>query len=172
VFDPEAAIGLGIEPGPDFGRLQRGEAIGDVRPEQVVGPARPGRKLVISGDTRPCDALRLAAHEADLLIHEATFANEEEDRAAETGHSTAAQAAALAREAEVRLLALTHFSTRYPVGRLRDEARAVFADTVLPRDFDVIEIPLPERGRPQLVRWEDRPEADPEPAGVLGDSAT
>ena len=93
-----------------------------------MGPARPGRKIVISGDTTPCEALRVAAHEADLLIHEATFAEEEADRAAETGHSTAGQAAAIAREAEVRMLALTHLSTRYPVGVLRDEARAVFAD--------------------------------------------
>jgi ribonuclease Z len=60
----------------------------------------------------------------------------------------------VAAEAQVRLLALTHFSTRYPAGRLRDEARAVFADTVLPRDFDTIEIPFAERGRPSLVRWD------------------
>jgi len=68
----------------------------------------------------------------------------------------------------VRMLALTHFSTRYPVGRLRDEARAVFADTVLPRDFDAIEVPFPERDRPRLVRWEER-EPEPEPAVALGD---
>ncbi len=157
-----------MTPGPDFGRLQRGETVAGVRPEQVLGPARAGRKVVISGDTRPCEALRIAAHQADLLVHEATFATEEEERAAETGHSTAAQAAALARDAEVRMLALTHFSTRYPVGRLREEAREVFPDTVLPRDFDTIDIPLPERGRPQLVHWEDQPQ--PEPAVVLGDS--
>ena len=83
-----------------------------------------------------------------MLVHEATFAEEERERARETGHSTAAQAAAIAAQAEVRLLALTHFSTRYPVGVLRDEARAVFAHTVLPRDFDTIEVPFPERGNP------------------------
>jgi len=154
-FDPRAATALGIEPGPEFGRLQRGETVRGVRPGQVLGPPRPGRKLVISGDTRPCEALRSAAHEADVLLHEATFASEEQARAGETGHSTAAQAATLAREAEVRLLALTPFSMRYGVSQLRDEARAVFPATVLPRDFDTIEVPLPERGKPELKRWDE-----------------
>jgi ribonuclease Z len=156
-FDPQAAVRLGLTPGPEFGRVQHGETVNGVTPEQVLGASRPGRKLVISGDTRPCEPLRVAAHGSDLLIHEATFADDERDRAAETGHSTAAQAAALAAEAEVRMLALTHFSTRYPVAVLRDEARAIFARTVLPRDFDTIEIPFPERGEPELVRWDDRP---------------
>ncbi len=164
VFDTEAAVGLGIGPGPEFGRLQRGETVRGVRPDQVLGPSRPGRKVVLSGDTRPCESLRVAAHQADVLVHEATFAEEEQDRAVETGHSTAAEAARLAAEAEVKLLALTHFSTRYPVGRLRDEARAVFRETVLPRDFDTIEVPFPERGRPELVRWEDRAPIEGEPA--------
>ncbi len=153
-FDTDAAIELGLEPGPEFGRVQRGETVKGVTPAQVLGAARSGRKLVISGDTVPCEALRVAAHEADVLVHEATFAQDERDRAAETGHSTAAQAAELARDADVRLLALTHFSTRYPVGVLRDEARAIFARTVLPRDFDTIEIPFAERGEPELVRAE------------------
>jgi ribonuclease Z len=91
-----------------------------------------------------------------LLIHEATFAEEELERAAETGHSTAAQAAQVARDAEVTLLALTHFSTRYPVGLLRDEARAIFPNTVVPRDFDLIELPFPERGAPELTRWSEQ----------------
>src|SRR5579884_1829534 len=140
----------------EFGRLQHGETIRGVRPEQVLGPARAGRKLVISGDTAPCDTLAIASHAADLLVHESTFAEDERDRAAETGHSTAGQAATLARDAGVTMLALTHFSTRYPVGVLRDEARAIFPRTVLPRDFDTIEIPFPERGEPELIRWEDR----------------
>jgi ribonuclease Z len=161
-FDVDAAIRLGVTPGPDFGRLQRGETVAGVKPEQVLGPARPGRKLVISGDTTPCETLRIAAHAADLLIHEATFTEEERERAAETGHSTAGQAASLARDAEVRMLALTHFSTRYPVGVLRDEARAIFAQTVLPRDFDSIEIPFPERGEPELVRWDQQLPAEAE----------
>jgi ribonuclease Z len=158
-FDTRAATDLGLSPGPEFGRVQRGETVKGVTPAQVLGPARPGRKLVISGDTVPCEALKVAAHEADVLIHEATFAEDERDRAAETGHSTAAQAAELAQQADVRLLALTHFSTRYPVGVLRDEARAIFARTVLPRDFDTIDIPFAERGEPELVRWDgDRTE--------------
>ncbi|HEY3726357.1 MAG TPA: ribonuclease Z, partial [Solirubrobacteraceae bacterium] len=122
VFQPETAVRLGLEPGPEFGRVQRGETIRGVRPDQVLGETRPGRKLVLSGDTAPCDSLRIAAHRADVLVHEATFADEERDRAADTGHSTAAQAATLALEAEVELLALTHVSMRHPVALLRDEA--------------------------------------------------
>jgi ribonuclease Z len=161
VFDPDAAARLGLEPGPEFGRVQHGETVRGVSPAKVLGPPRAGRKLVVSGDTTPCETLRVAAHGADLLIHEATFAEEERERAAETGHSTAAEAATIARDAEVRLLALTHFSTRYSVGLLRDEARAVFPRTVLPRDFDVIEIPFAERGEPKLVRWEEVEQLEP-----------
>jgi len=156
VFDPEAAAALGLEPGPEFGRLQRGETVRGVRPEQVLGQARPGRKLVLSGDTQPCDELRIAAHRADLLVHEATFAEEERARARETGHSTAVQAATIARDAEVGMLALNHVSTRHPLRLLRDEARAVFPRTAIPRDFDTIEIPFAERGEPTLVRWDAR----------------
>jgi ribonuclease Z len=170
MFDPDTARRLGIQPGPEFGRLQRGHAIRGVAPEQVMGPSRPGRKLVISGDTAPSEAVAVAAHDADLLIHEATFAEDERDRAAETGHSTASQAAAIAARAQVKMLALTHFSTRYSPRELRDEARAVFNATVLPRDFDTIEIPLAERGEPTLIRWEDRPANAPEAAPALADS--
>jgi ribonuclease Z len=125
-----------------------------------MGPEREGRKIVISGDTAPCEALKIAAHEADVLVHEATFAEEEAERAAQTQHSTARQAAALAREASVRMLALTHVSSRYAGGELREQAREVFANTELPRDFDSIEIPFPERGPAQLVRWSRRAAAD------------
>src|SRR5437588_7943505 len=83
-FDAAEAERLGVAPGPDFGRLQRGEAVGGVRPEQIVGPARAGRKIVVSGDTAPSDSLRLAAHGADVLVHEATFTEEERARAAQT----------------------------------------------------------------------------------------
>jgi ribonuclease Z len=155
-FDPAAAVRLGLTPGPEFGQLQRGETIRGVTPDQVIGTPRPGRTLVISGDTAPTEAVAIAARGADVLIHEATFAEDELERAAQTRHSTAAQAATLAREAEVTMLALTHFSTRYPPHVLRDEARAIFSATVVPRDFDTIEIPFEERGEPVLVRWEDR----------------
>jgi ribonuclease Z len=153
-FDAELAERLGVTPGPDFGRLQRGETIAGVRPEQVIGEARPGRRIVVTGDTAPTDAVVIAAHRADVLVHEATFAHEEADRAALTGHSTARQAAQVAADAEVRLLVLTHLSSRYTGGEIRDEARAIFPDTEVPRDFDTIEIPLPERGPPELVRWD------------------
>lgn len=155
-FDPQTAVRLGLTPGPEFGRVQRGEVIRGVTPDQVMGSPRPGRKLAISGDTMPCESLRIAAFRADLLIHEATFAEEERERAAQTGHSTAAQAAQVARDAEVTTLALTHFSTRYPAGLLRDEAREIFPSTAIPRDFDLIEIPFPERGAPELHHWTDQ----------------
>jgi ribonuclease Z len=169
-FDAELAASLGVTPGPDFGRLQRGETVNGVSPEQVIGETRLGRKVVVSGDTAPCETLAIAAYEADLLVHEATFSGEERERAALTGHSTAAQAAQIAREAQVRMLALTHISARYSGRELRDEARAVFEHTELPRDFDSVEIPFPERGGPTLVRAKDRrPSAeaqapDPQPA--------
>jgi ribonuclease Z len=155
-LDPQLAERLGVTPGPDFGRLQRGEPVNGVTPEQVMGDAREGRKVVISGDTAPCEALALAAHEADLLVHEATFLHEELERALKTSHSTARQAAELARDAHVRLLALTHVSSRYAGGELRDEARAIFEATEAPKDFDTIEVPFPERGQAQLVRWSER----------------
>jgi len=156
-FDAELAASLGVTPGPDFGRLQRGETVAGVAPEQVIGAERDGRKVVVSGDTAPCETLAIAAHGADLLVHEATFGEEEHERARLTGHSTAAQAAQIAAEAQVKMLALTHVSARYGGAELREEARAVFAATELPRDFDTIEIPLADRGEPTLVRHGEPP---------------
>jgi ribonuclease Z len=154
-FDPEAATRLGVKPGPDFSRLQGGESVegsaGAVAPEQVVGPPRRGRKVVITGDTAPCEMTRLAAHEAELLVHDSSFADEEVARAAETGHSTARQAAELAAEARVKLLTLVHISSRYDVRDVLAEAREVFPMAEAPRDFDVVEIPFPERGEPTLI---------------------
>jgi ribonuclease Z len=155
-LDPQLAERLGVTPGPDFGRLQRGETVAGVRPEQVMGPTREGRKVLISGDTAPCEVLAIAAHQADVLVHEATFLHEEADRARQTQHSTARQAAELARDADVRLLALTHVSSRYAGGELRDEARSIFVPTEAVRDFDTIHVPFPERGRATLERWSDR----------------
>jgi ribonuclease Z len=160
-LDAVRAQELGVAFGPDLGRLQRGEPVGGVNPDEVVGPPRPGRKVVLSGDTEPCEMVAIAAHEADVLVHEATFAHDEAQRAAQTGHSTARQAAEIARDAGVRLLALTHLSTRYGGAEIRDEARAVFARTEVPRDFDTIEVPFPERGEPELIRW--NAEAAPTP---------
>jgi len=156
-FDAQLAEQLGVHPGPDFGRLQRGEVVDGVRPEQVIGEDRRGRKLVISGDTAPSDVLLEVAYRADVLVHEATFTREEADRARETLHSTAEQAAKAAQEADVAMLALVHLSTRYGGREIRDEARAVFPATVVPRDFDTIDIPFPERGGPELVRWQPDP---------------
>jgi ribonuclease Z len=155
-LDAQLAEQLGVSPGPDFGLLQRGETVSGVSPEQVMGAPREGRKVVLSGDTAPCEALAIASHQADVLVHEATFTEEESERAGQTLHSTARQAAALARDAEVRLLALTHISSRYAGGELRDEAREVFAATEALRDFDTIDVPFPERGGATLVRWSER----------------
>jgi ribonuclease Z len=166
-LDAALAERLGVKPGPDFGRLQRGESVDGVSPEQVMGAEREGRKIVISGDTEPCEALAIAAHQADVLVHEATFIDDELDRARVTAHSTARQAAELARDAEARLLALTHISTRYAGGQVRDEAREVFAATEAPRDFDTIEVPFPERGPASLLRWSER-QARERAAGVEG----
>ncbi len=156
-LDPALAERLGVKPGPDFGRLVRGESVNGVSPEQVVGPPREGRKVVLSGDTSPCEALAIAAHQADVLVHEATFTEEEAERARETGHSTARQAAELARGAQARMLLLTHLSTRYAGREVRDEARGSFGAAEVARDFDTVEIPFPERGPAQLVRWSSRP---------------
>jgi ribonuclease Z len=154
-FDPQAAERLGVRPGPDFGRLQSGESVagsdGAVHPQQVLGEPRRGRKVIVTGDTAPCEMVRLAAHEADLLVHDGSFAAEEIERAIETGHSTARQAAQTARDSEVKLLALVHISTRYDVREVLAEAREEFEATQAPRDFDVVEIPFPERGEPRLI---------------------
>jgi ribonuclease Z len=165
-FDPRRAQELGVTPGPDFGRLVRGEIVDGVRPEQVMGETRRGRKVVLSGDTAPCDMTRLVAYGADLLVHEATFADDALDRAAETRHSTARQAGELAAAAEAVMLALTHISPRYAGGELRDEARRAFENVIVPRDFDRVEIPFPERGAPVHVRASERPPEPvaPEPA--------
>jgi ribonuclease Z len=146
-----------VPDGPDRGRLQNGESIvlpdgREVAPGDVLGPSRVGRKVVLSGDTAPAASVVEAAAGADLLVHEATFLADERDRARETLHSTAGEAALAAREAGVRMLALTHVSTRYFGHQVVEEARELFPETVVPRDFDVVEIPFPERGPPELVR--------------------
>jgi ribonuclease Z len=156
-FDEQAARDLGVRAGPDFGILQRGGEVTSaggetIRSEQVVGEARRGRRVVYTGDTAPCDATVEAARGADLLVHESTFGDDEADRAAETQHSTARQAAQIASDAGVDLLCLTHVSGRYFGKELREQAREVFSNTELPRDFDVVELPFPERGSPYLVK--------------------
>jgi ribonuclease Z len=159
-FDVDAARRLGVTEGPDFGRLQRGETVNGVAPDQVVGEDRPGRRIVYSGDTMPVQTVEVYAHHADVLVHEATFCEDERARARETGHSTARQAAQLAYDADVKLLALTHLSTRYFPREVREEARSVFENSVVPRDFDEIVVPFPERGEPELVRAALEPAPD------------
>jgi ribonuclease Z len=148
-FNPEIARAIGIPEGPLWGRLHRGESVTlpdgrHVDAASLVGQPRAGRKVVISGDTRPTDALRAIAQHADILVHEATFGDDDAERAIETGHSTAREAAVLARDADVRRLLLTHFSARYSrdPGDLVTQAQSVFAATVAARDGLEIEIPF------------------------------
>jgi ribonuclease Z len=166
-FDLEAAKRLGVPEGPAFAALQRGETVegtaGPVAPEQVMGESRPGRTVVITGDTGPSQTTVEVARGADLLVHDASFSEEETKRAADTGHSTVGQAATVAAEADVKMLALVHISSRYHVGTVLDEARETFESTVAPRDFDLIEIPFPERGDPKLTPNGARDRA-PDPA--------
>jgi ribonuclease Z len=156
-FDVDEADALGVPNGPERGALQRGEPVTvadgrTITPDLVVGPARPGRKVVITGDTAPSAEIVEAAWGADVLVTEATFSDEERERAGETLHQTATQAADVARQAEVGLLALTHLSNRYFGPEIAREARAIFPETVVPRDFDVIEVPFAERGTPHFVK--------------------
>ncbi|HEX6752221.1 MAG TPA: ribonuclease Z [Solirubrobacterales bacterium] len=166
-FDPEAAKSLGVREGPAFAALQRGEEVEGgtdiVRPEDVMGERRLGRTIAITGDTAPCHSTVSAAADADLLVHDASFSEEEVQRAADTGHSTVGQAAAVAREAHVKMLALVHISSRYHVGKILEEAREVFEPALAPRDLDVIEIPFPERGEPELVPNGARTQGNAEP---------
>jgi len=166
-FDPGLAERLAVPAGPQFGRLQRGERVetpgGVVAPGDVMGAPRPGRTLVFTGDTEPCEATVAVSQGADLLVHDATFADEETERARKTGHSTARQAAEVAKRADVSLLALTHLSSRYFAPAIEKEAHEVFERAVVPRDFDLIEVPYRERGEPHLVRWKEWRERNREP---------
>ena len=147
-FNPDLARSLGIPEGPLWGRIHHGQAVTlddgrVIAPETLVGPTRPGRLVALSGDTRPNQALGDAARGADLLVHEATFGDEEAQRAADTGHSTAREAADLAARAGVTRLALTHFSARYSrdTADLVREARERFPDAVAARAGMGKEIP-------------------------------
>jgi ribonuclease Z len=123
-----------------------------VTPEQVLGEPRAGRTIVLSGDTAPTASVVDASTGADVLVHEATFLSDERRRAPQTGPSTAGEAARVGQAAGEKLHARTHLSTRYFGHEVVEEAREVFAETVVPRDFDVVEVPFPERGAPTLVR--------------------
>jgi ribonuclease Z len=148
-FDPEKARALGIPEGPLWGKLQRGESIelADGRKltaDGVVGAKRPGRKVVLTGDTRPTPTVVDAAQGADLLVHEATFGEEDKARAMETNHSTAREAAQVALAAKVRRLVLNHLSARYSISadELVKEAREVFPEVAAAKDGMTVEVPF------------------------------
>jgi ribonuclease Z len=147
-FNPELARELGVPEGPLWGEIHRGRAVTlpdgrTIEPSVLVGNPRPGRKVVLTGDTRPCAATIEAARGADVLVHEATFGDEEQARAVETGHSTAREAAVVARTAEVGTLLLMHFSARYSrdASELGKEARQEFERTLVGKDGMELEIP-------------------------------
>jgi ribonuclease Z len=147
-FNPEKARALGIPEGPLWSKLQHGSAVKlpngrVVKPREVVGPRRPGRKIVYSGDTRPIETIVQLAQGADLLIHDGTLADELAKKAYEDGHSTAGQAAEIAKKAGVKWLILTHISARYKnADVLVEQARKIFQKTDVAEDFMKIELPL------------------------------
>jgi ribonuclease Z len=149
-FNPKKAEALGIPEGPLWSKLQHGEKVktskGDfIKPEQVVGVPRPGRKIVYSGDTKPTKNLLQLAEDADLLIHEATFENELHEKAREDGHSTPSQAATIAKKSKVKRLALTHVSSRYKSTKsLLEQARRIFPQSDVAEDLMEIDVPLEE----------------------------
>jgi ribonuclease Z len=144
-FDAARARALGVPPGPMFGTLQRGEDVAGVRSADVVGPSRPGRGIVYCTDTRPCDAAIEIARDADVLIHESTYDATMSAEAAARDHSTATEAATIARDASAGRLILTHISPRYESAELLvEEARVVFARTEAASDFAVFEVPRPD----------------------------
>jgi ribonuclease Z len=148
-FNPEKARELGIPEGPAWGKIHRGQQVtlDDGRvidPSELVGPTRPGRRVVFTGDSRPAESTVTISEGADLLIHEATFSDEEQPRALETGHSTAREAANVAMKAGVKQLVLTHLSARYSVNaaELLQQAREIFSATVVARDGFELEVPF------------------------------
>ena len=149
-FDPEHAKTLGIPEGPLWGKIHKGESVTlpdgrVIAPSALVGPTRPGRTVVLTGDTRPCAATIQASHQADLLVHEATFGDEEAPRAAETMHSTAREAGTVAQMAKVRTLVLTHFSARYSrdASDLGREGREAFTgELLLAKDGLTVDVPF------------------------------
>ncbi|AAM30002.1 MULTISPECIES: ribonuclease Z [Methanosarcina] len=146
-FNREKAVELGVLPGPLFAKLQKGNPVEVngklVKPEEVVGAPRPGRTVVYSGDTRPCEAVLEASRDADVLIHDGSFADEMAGWAEESMHSTAGEVASLAKEAGVRQLVLTHISSRYTddVGPILNDSRKVFENVIVAEDLMELEVP-------------------------------
>ena len=156
---------LGLEPGPEYSKLHNGQPVEHdgrtIQPEDVVGPPRPGRRLVYTGDTRPCDSVVAAAEDTDLLIHDSMFGDEWADRAAETAHSTAREAATVANSAGAKRLALTHISSRYAGHGWRDlktEAADTFEGEKLfvAEDGMEVEVPYPDADREFTIQRAER----------------
>jgi len=141
-FDADKARALGVPPGPAFGALQRGEDVDGVRSADVVGPSRPGRSVVYCTDTRPCESAVVLARGANVLIHESTYDATLSAEATARDHSTATEAATVARDADVERLILTHISPRYETSdALVAEAKAIFPNTEAASDFACFDVP-------------------------------
>lgn len=147
-FYPDKAVALGVKAGPDFSRLKAGESVklrdgSIIKPKQVMGPPRPGRKVVYTGDTRPSERIIELARGADVLIHDCTLADELAEKAAESAHSTPSEAAEVAKQADVKQLVLIHTSPRYEEDTiLLEQAKKIFPNTVVARDLMELEVPL------------------------------
>lgn len=149
-FYPEKAVALGVKPGPDFSRLKSGESIklrdgSVVKSKQVMGPTRPGRKIVYAGDTRPCESIAKLARDADVLIHDCTLDDELADKAAESAHSTPSEAAEVAKRANVKQLVLLHVSPRYKDDSiLLKQAQRIFPNTIVAHDLMELDVKFQE----------------------------
>ncbi len=147
-FNKKKALELGVPEGPLFSKIQKGETITlengkKITPDMILGPPRKGRKIVLSGDTRPTENLIIYSEKADVLIHEATFSKEFGDSSLKYGHTTVSEAATIAKKAKVDKLFLNHISPRYMnASELEEEAKKIFKNTVIPRDFQKFEIEL------------------------------
>ncbi len=163
-FNRERAIELGIKPGPLFSRLQSGHTVTvngrEIRPEEVLGPPRPGRKIVYTGDTRPCESVVEASRGADLLIHDGSMSEEVKQYAVEYMHSTALEAAEVAKKAGVRKLILTHISARYSdlgsAKKLEEEARRVFENVEVARELMTLEVKYRDKITQNIIQIQNK----------------
>ncbi|MCQ2056334.1 MAG: ribonuclease Z [archaeon] len=141
LFDVKKALKLGLSPGPDFAKIEMGKIVRGIFPSQIIGSSRKGCSVMYTGDTKMCNSVSEAAKDIDMLIHEATYIDKDSDLAKSNFHSTARDAAEIARSCGARMLALVHISNRYKSNEQSlSEARTLFANTIAPSDLDMVTI--------------------------------